>query len=237
MRKYTTTRLLFDQCCSARPGRCGAANAKARSPSPRPTWLTSSYWSGRRDSNPRPAPWQGAALPTEPLPHGGDYSTARGEMQISRPVACRQPLTPHRGVIQYDAEPKRQTIVVENAPCLSFARTNGSSCTTSPHPTPSIVENHAWIGSAAFRIANATRIGRPDGSIICTPIPWRRRSRVPFHLGRRVSLPKTVSHSRHLFVIADLRPVSAGPPPDDVAARPWLSPQRDRANGGRAPCE
>lgn len=26
-------------------------------------------WSGRRDSNPRPAPWQGAALPTELLPH------------------------------------------------------------------------------------------------------------------------------------------------------------------------
>ena len=26
-------------------------------------------WSGRRDSNPRPSPWQGDALPTEPLPH------------------------------------------------------------------------------------------------------------------------------------------------------------------------
>ena len=25
-------------------------------------------WSGRRDSNPRPSPWQGDALPTEPLP-------------------------------------------------------------------------------------------------------------------------------------------------------------------------
>ena len=27
-----------------------------------------SVWSGRRDSNPRPSPWQGDALPTEPLP-------------------------------------------------------------------------------------------------------------------------------------------------------------------------
>jgi hypothetical protein len=27
-------------------------------------------WSGRRDSNPRPSPWQGDALPTEPLPLG-----------------------------------------------------------------------------------------------------------------------------------------------------------------------
>ena len=26
-------------------------------------------WSGRRGSNPRPLPWQGNALPTEPLPH------------------------------------------------------------------------------------------------------------------------------------------------------------------------
>jgi hypothetical protein len=27
-------------------------------------------WSGRRDSNPRPPPWQGGALPTEPRPRG-----------------------------------------------------------------------------------------------------------------------------------------------------------------------
>src|SRR5205809_1350432 len=41
-------------------------------------------WSGRRDSNPRPSPWQGDALPTEPLPpetfrppHGGAESQNR----------------------------------------------------------------------------------------------------------------------------------------------------------------
>ncbi len=28
----------------------------------------SRFWSGRRDSNPRPPPWQGGALPTEPRP-------------------------------------------------------------------------------------------------------------------------------------------------------------------------
>ena len=27
------------------------------------------FWSGQRDSNPRPQPWQGCALPTEPCPH------------------------------------------------------------------------------------------------------------------------------------------------------------------------
>ncbi len=33
---------------------------------PMPRWAKK--WSGRRDSNPRPSPWQGDALPTEPLP-------------------------------------------------------------------------------------------------------------------------------------------------------------------------
>ena len=31
------------------------------------------HWSGRRDSNPRPRPWQGRALPTELLPRGGIF--------------------------------------------------------------------------------------------------------------------------------------------------------------------
>ena len=39
-------------------------------------------WSGRRDSNPRPSPWQGDALPTEPLPL--DDATTRSRW-------CREP--------------------------------------------------------------------------------------------------------------------------------------------------
>src|SRR5207253_4404676 len=31
-------------------------------------------WSGRRDSNPRPPPWQGGALPTEPRPRGSHFT-------------------------------------------------------------------------------------------------------------------------------------------------------------------
>ena len=40
--------------------------------SKRSKWpLTRAFvWSGRRDSNPRPSPWQGDALPTEPRPRG-----------------------------------------------------------------------------------------------------------------------------------------------------------------------
>ena len=30
---------------------------------------TRAAWSGKRDSNPRPRPWQGRALPTELFPH------------------------------------------------------------------------------------------------------------------------------------------------------------------------
>ena len=33
--------------------------------------------SGRRDSNPRPSPWQGDALPTEPRPHAGALPSGR----------------------------------------------------------------------------------------------------------------------------------------------------------------
>ncbi len=40
-------------------------------------------WSGRRDSNPRPSPWQGDALPTEPLPLGDSTTSIGGaESQI-----------------------------------------------------------------------------------------------------------------------------------------------------------
>jgi hypothetical protein len=39
-------------------------------------------WSGRRDSNPRPSPWQGDALPTEPLPLEGPTTSRRW---------CREP--------------------------------------------------------------------------------------------------------------------------------------------------
>src|SRR5438445_4816204 len=36
-------------------------------------------WSGRRDSNSRPSPWQGDALPTEPRPRGAaTIPTPRG---------------------------------------------------------------------------------------------------------------------------------------------------------------
>ena len=55
--------------------RTSAIGSKVRCPTARrrgsgagPCARSREEWSGRRDSNPRPSPWQGDALPTEPLP-------------------------------------------------------------------------------------------------------------------------------------------------------------------------
>src|SRR5207253_6315360 len=49
-------------------------------------------WSGRRDSNPRPSPWQGDALPTEPRPRGTRlYQSDHDEQaQAERLRNCRR---------------------------------------------------------------------------------------------------------------------------------------------------
>ena len=49
-------------------------------PEMRKTAPKGGFWSGRRDSNPRPSPWQGDALPTEPRPRRGvkDSPESRG---------------------------------------------------------------------------------------------------------------------------------------------------------------
>ena len=47
-------------------------------------------WSGKRDSNSRPQPWQGCALPTELFPHmyhfGGVDGTRTRDPRRDRPV-------------------------------------------------------------------------------------------------------------------------------------------------------
>src|SRR5207247_11194677 len=57
-------------CCSSRI-RTSPKGCKVRCPTTRRRGSRAKEWSGRRDSNPRPSPWQGDALPTEPLPLGG----------------------------------------------------------------------------------------------------------------------------------------------------------------------
>ena len=48
--------------------RCPTTRRRGSGPAGRPADCRAGKWSGRRDSNPRPSPWQGDALPTEPLP-------------------------------------------------------------------------------------------------------------------------------------------------------------------------
>src|SRR5229473_4338083 len=41
------------------------------------------FWSGRRDSNPRHQPWQGCTLPAELLPQPRDYNCRSGDAKLS----------------------------------------------------------------------------------------------------------------------------------------------------------
>jgi hypothetical protein len=53
-----------------------------------------SSWSGRRDSNPRPRPWQGRALPlsyTRIREIGGDLSPATGRAMPNAALECNSP--------------------------------------------------------------------------------------------------------------------------------------------------
>jgi len=56
-------------------------------------------WSGRRDSNPRPPPWQGGALPTEPRPHAprGHSESRHWDAGLQRPPlrAGQAPVDPN----------------------------------------------------------------------------------------------------------------------------------------------
>ena len=56
------------------------------------------FWSGRRDSNPRPSPWQGGALPTEllPLMHSRREPARRAHRSLERATGL-EPATPSLG--------------------------------------------------------------------------------------------------------------------------------------------
>src|ERR1700679_1193966 len=63
------------------------------------TWLYDlalerAFWSGRRDSNPRPRPWQGRALPlsyTRIREIGGDQSPTTGRAMPNAAPECNSP--------------------------------------------------------------------------------------------------------------------------------------------------
>src|SRR4030081_3159953 len=57
-------------------------------------------WSGRRDSNPRPSPWQGDALPAEPRPR--DSISYRPRPSASRRSEATGPTSGCRELLDLD---------------------------------------------------------------------------------------------------------------------------------------
>ena len=86
----TTRRRGRDSLCGRRP----FASATSRRIRPIAETPALRKWSGRRDSNPRPSPWQGDALPTEPLPLDKPrqpFMVPRARIELATPrfsVAC-----------------------------------------------------------------------------------------------------------------------------------------------------
>ena len=54
-----------------------------------PFWFSLLLWSGKRDSDPRPQPWQGCALPTELFPHMTPKFAARECKYIPKFRFCK----------------------------------------------------------------------------------------------------------------------------------------------------
>ena len=96
-------------------------------------------WSGRRDSNPRPSPWQGDALPTEPLPLedryavGAESQIRTGDTAIFSRVLYRLsylgPMVALRGC--------RRRSAGYHAVSAGRHRAGGSRGATFPSPSPS----------------------------------------------------------------------------------------------------
>ena len=61
------------------------------------------FWSGRRDSNSRPQPWQGCALPAELLPHSTCLVFLALEPVITISIDIKKP--PHRSTLPGNRSP------------------------------------------------------------------------------------------------------------------------------------
>ena len=81
-------------------------------------------WSGRRDSNPRPRPWQGRALPlsyTRIRAIGGDTSPATGRAMPNAALECNSPR-----MVQNRPDGRLSVIMGWN--CPKRRRKDGQSC-------------------------------------------------------------------------------------------------------------
>ena len=91
--KVISARRETERCSFPRRARRKEGSSSKKNREPAGSRLVKS-WSGQRDSNPRPSPWQGDALPAEPCPHIGSRleATPRFELGVKALQASALPL-------------------------------------------------------------------------------------------------------------------------------------------------
>ena len=81
----------FDGNGIALSGPSGGDSVKRGTRKKAPDFSEAFSWSGKRDSNSRPRPWQGRALPTELFPHTiGIFAAARESKRVSFRSPCER---------------------------------------------------------------------------------------------------------------------------------------------------
>ena len=124
------------------------------------------FWSGRRDSNPRPRPWQGRALPlsyTRIREFGGDIAPATGRAMPNAARECNSGRTAKRLANLPKTEIFRQNRLIRAEACSPDARPLGSVRAASPWPgSGDFIENLRFppVSRVFCRLAAVAFTGR-----------------------------------------------------------------------------
>src|SRR5207245_672652 len=101
-------------------------------------------WSGRRDSNPRPSPWQGDALPTEPRPHASERLSPPGAMTTLPDRKDRSELSERVTGIAHCASPlEKGRSATELHPRVSVVRPFGLA----PGALQTLADRRGWLSN------------------------------------------------------------------------------------------
>ena len=177
-------------------------------------------WSGRRDSNPRPSPWQGDALPTEPLPLGSIAHLIGGaESQDSN---WRHRDFQSRALPTELSRPDGQPAV--GCPSAGREDTTGparAAIRTGPSSSRGL---RGWAASAAVERLLARQLAEPIDPVDRSPGGSRT--------GRSLPLLELLDRVREVHVLGGLGLRLRGPP---CRPRSWRGPARGRTGSGSAP--
>src|SRR5688572_3523087 len=120
--------------------------------------------SGKRDSNPRPQPWQGCALPTELFPR--DRNVAARRWDDKQPSSSRYRAHPERmnrvpGAPRDESRERRVAAVAGREP-VSIDGFGGEAVVERRAPQP--LEDIACLGTDEPRALPGERLGRGTGA-------------------------------------------------------------------------